>query len=1131
MIISLILLSVVLLSASVAFAATDDVTADVNDEISIDDEVLAIDNIDELESTDESAVAEDILSADESSNVVTKDTFYNYFDESGTLLANVTSNELTFDGDFSNVGVNNISIDRAISLTGKNATFSGVNFVVLSNDVVIDGFNLNMDNSDISTITVSDVSNVTISNNNINFKALEDSDSYAIYASDVDNFKLLNNVITYVGTTGTKMNNAVRVTGELKKSTNVTVEGNTFDITIPSAAVGYDEMYNSISYTDGMSFYACDGLTIKNNDVSLNYNGVVGSWDTIHVLTVGGSNFDFDEDYETIYPYVCSNVIISDNKINANGHSYIYGIYGAMDKFEIKNNNLNITSDVHYVDAIGIDGPSSNGVVSENTIDLTAPNLVFGIYSNPYMGAVENVSYVNNTITGNAYAACGMEIVNENPIISKNTIILTGNHTTGIVANMNENGTVEGNVIQSLGSNIGTDATGDGMVHEESTGISVKGDTLISNNNVYSTAIGVNLILGGEINLENNNIHVVAEGNTSNYAIYADGLDSLTVQGNNVTFVGITEGEQVSNGVCIVDIEGALFTKNTFDLTLVSSFVPWDAYWVPHPVSEGIVVDASDKVTFDGNTVIVGFDEVVGSFDTIYSIDFKNSNNAVVTNNDITSTGNTYIYGVLVSGDDFIIRANNITSTGNYYANGIDVEGPASGVIEYNLINVKANTSAYAIYSGMNGADVKANYTGNDIVGGAYNIFGMSLGDVESNIINNTIDLAGNYTTGIAYRGSVLSVINNNISAKGSNVGNQSIWENFGVESIGIKVVQGNTTIENNNIQTTGDYAVKLNNNNATLTDNYLASKKGAGNTAISGVSNAVISGSSPELKTIISAPILYTEYVYGVVFPVTLQDENGDPVVNATIFAVIDGVKYNETTDDMGYAAFVPDLNAGSYDVLISYDGNDTYGPKSTTSKIIVDVSATEIVAPASKSVLLTAVKSGSYVTLTLKDMNDNWLGGKQVSITFNGKTKTYTTSELGVIKFKLAATKTGTYTLKMKFAGDNNYVGSDASTTVKITKEATKVTAKAKTFKAKTKTKKYTITLKDSKGKAIKKVKVTIKVGKKTFKATTNAKGKATFKITKLTKKGTYKSTVKFAGNAYYKAVKKSVKITVIK
>ncbi|MBE6512361.1 MAG: hypothetical protein E7Z75_04330, partial [Methanobrevibacter olleyae] len=76
----------------------------------------------------------------------------------------------------------------------------------------------------------------------------------------------------------------------------------------------------------------------------------------------------------------------------------------------------------------------------------------------------------------------------------------------------------------------------------------------------------------------------------------------------------------------------------------------------------------------------------------------------------------------------------------------------------------------------------------------------------------------------------------------------------------------------------------------------------------------------------------------------------------------------------------------------------------------------------------------------------------------------------------------------------------------------------------------KKFTASLKNNKGKALKKVKLTLKVGKKTYKATTNSKGVATFKV-KLTKKGKYTATVKFAGSKYYKALSKKAKITVKK
>ena len=96
---------------------------------------------------------------------------------------------------------------------------------------------------------------------------------------------------------------------------------------------------------------------------------------------------------------------------------------------------------------------------------------------------------------------------------------------------------------------------------------------------------------------------------------------------------------------------------------------------------------------------------------------------------------------------------------------------------------------------------------------------------------------------------------------------------------------------------------------------------------------------------------------------------------------------------------------------------------------------------------------------------------------------------------------------------------------------KSTLKIVANKKTFLTTTKTKKYTIALKDNAGKAIKKATVYLKVGGKTYKATTNSKGKATFKITSFLKKGSYKATVVYDGSIIYNKVTKSVKLTVKK
>ena len=164
----------------------------------------------------------------------------------------------------------------------------------------------------------------------------------------------------------------------------------------------------------------------------------------------------------------------------------------------------------------------------------------------------------------------------------------------------------------------------------------------------------------------------------------------------------------------------------------------------------------------------------------------------------------------------------------------------------------------------------------------------------------------------------------------------------------------------------------------------------------------------------------------------------------------------------------------------------------------------------------------------LYVKDITGKVNDTNQISVIFSAASGSFTSLQQIIVLTK---------ELKKGNANDSSNANdtSGASKTpsaknTKIVKKATKITAKKKTFKAKTKVKKYTITLKSGK-KALKKVTVTLKIKGKTYKAKTNAKGKATFKIKKLTKKGKYKAVIKFKGNKYYKASSKKVKISVKK
>ena len=211
-----------------------------------------------------------------------------------------------------------------------------------------------------------------------------------------------------------------------------------------------------------------------------------------------------------------------------------------------------------------------------------------------------------------------------------------------------------------------------------------------------------------------------------------------------------------------------------------------------------------------------------------------------------------------------------------------------------------------------------------------------------------------------------------------------------------------------------------------------------------------------------------------------------------------------------------------GEYKVNATYAGMDNVTLNNgtiTVSKIKTEITGAAITA---------TYNINKYLTITLKDDKGNPLSGADVTVVLKGA-KTYTTDKNGQVKVSTKGLAPKAYTAKVTFNGDSVYGKSAKDIKVTVKKATPKVTAKKKSFKRSVKVKKYSIVLKNNVGKAIKKAKVTIKIGKKTFKAKTNSKGKATFKIKKLIKKGNYKAKVSYKGSKYYNKVTKKVKIRI--
>ena len=161
--------------------------------------------------------------------------------------------------------------------------------------------------------------------------------------------------------------------------------------------------------------------------------------------------------------------------------------------------------------------------------------------------------------------------------------------------------------------------------------------------------------------------------------------------------------------------------------------------------------------------------------------------------------------------------------------------------------------------------------------------------------------------------------------------------------------------------------------------------------------------------------------------FTATFLKSNGKPLAKTNIKFKVNGKTYTQKTNTNGKATLsLTTLPVGTYKI-ISYN---TDGLTKTNTIKVVKTAKTTLTA--------TNYEYLTTETKTIKATLKNQYGyapnsGKIIKFTVNGKTYSSKTNTNGVASIKLPTLKTGTYTIKYKFAGNSLYKAS--STTSKLT------------------------------------------------------------------------------------------------
>ncbi len=654
-----------------------------------------------------------------------------------------------------------------------------------------------------------------------------------------------------------------------------------------------------------------------------------------------------------------------------------------------------------------------------------------------------------------------------NLVAQENKITLNGTgFVEGIYLSRVINSEVKDNTIEIESTGGNAYGIGTDNIHD----VTVGGNTIYATTTAEGkTAAGISLYQS-DIIIDNN---IISASGSNTYGIKADNKSAAYIVADGNKYIVVDE----NNYNQFFD-ESGNYINNAVDCIALADLSNKDLTFASPISVKGVSGAKLTNVTF--TLTAEASDSVIDGL----TFDYEGASNVITLNTGI---------------ENVAVINNNITfkSTGYYMAAivaGHYYSGPATSLnISSNNINVTCDNAVYGI----------------DIMGE----WGK-LVDINSIISDNNIAVQANgmaegiYLTGV----SNCMITNNNIITNIVDTG----------DSIGIGVDGcNNITISDNVVDATSKQAAfgiaNSYNTDNTITNNNV---KVDGASAI-GIGLGIDTGAVIEGNTIdVTAG---DDYATTPTFAVAIGTGNSGIKLANNASADINGNHINSNQNNMDLAGASSDTKVGSNYVkeYVEKEGNPDL-PAAPAKTTITVQSATVTADPNGKS-------KTQNIAITVKDAKGNAVTGQTIQVYVNGALKTAKTNDKGVATLAVPYKAGGTTTLVASFNGATGLLGSSATGKLTVKKNAVKIAAKTKKVKkSKAKKAKVQITVKAGKT-ALKKKLVTITINKKTYKAKTNAKGIATFKV-KLPKKAKkYKYTVKFAGDNFNNAKTFKGKLTV--
>ena len=909
---------------------------------------------------------------------VTNASFFNVFDRSGYIKDLKAMDNLILKGDFVNLGISYINLNRNISLIGENSNILNIPFTISSSNLKIENLKITLNNQK-DAFKFNNAQNISFSNNTI----IINSENYALVLNN-SNLSIVDNIITINADNPAILNDngSYILFGE-----NIISSLNDLEIlSLHDSTVKYT--FYILTEENFNEFFNRDGLFNDDFDIAMG--------DTLKIANLTNKTFRIDipldisafqgsslNNCTIILEGEASNTNISnlrfrlENNHLSNDFSFII-IKDGLSNLIIKNNQFNVSNiDGDYplsaIKLIGSDYSANNNKLFNNIFNLNADldsiiaiNVLNENLAN-YQDITNDLSILNNSISihngiGTAY---GIYIRNSNNLkIESNSISSIGDTGLGIYLEKMTRSNIKDNYINVSGfnyqrlidylSSIGTSSTFDvrNYVYENLISIDAaiyqknSQKTTIRNNNLYENRAFTNLIHSNNPTMD---IQSIIDSSNSGDIVYLGNnlysiKDSIVINKSLSLLGGIildnidSDSNQLvsnDNPIFIIESKG---TINLLNMTVIMDNNDLFALSLLKNSTDSTELDFP-TVNIKNNVFLKDNDNVEGeSISLIKSIAerplLKPINNFNLDNNDLIENMDSIRYYVADDSSSNEINLNN---------------GIKTVIISNNLVCTALDK---------------------DIYGSAVKYFEVKLLDLNNNPLSNK-------TVHISLNNKVYDLLT----------------DSRGVVKLPVSI--NGYGIHNLLISFLGD-------------SDYLASFS-SGKITVNKQKATLI---APNKSYLVTA----NKYLIA-----TFKDANGKLIKNKKIGFILNGKTYTAYTNSKGIAKIKVKISkAKTYIVTVKYAGDNVYSPISKSFKVYVKKVKTKLV-----------VKNRSYkkskkikkLTATLKTKSGKAIAKKKLTFIVNGKKYKAKTNKKGVATVKVKVSKRKTYKFTVKFAGDNTY------------------------------------------------------------------------------------------------------------